>query len=102
MEKKNRKTARGGGVPQAVNVRKSNTLLFIITWLGIFCTLILAYKLEDIWDGVACILSGLMTIITSAYLTGGAHERTHTTKAGAVHNRTRSGHEKEFTENNMA
>lgn len=89
----NKKTARGGGEPQAEKARIEKNPYIIITFLGVIATLIIAYTAATVWDGIECALVGLMTFIASfSSSAGGNHEGNKTIKAGAVHDRTRSNY----------
>lgn len=94
------KKARGGGVPRAWGVK--NTLEYIIAWLGVIATLFGAYTAKDLADGIECALIGVITLLITFDILGGSHEGNKTSKRGAVHDRTRSGHEKELAENYLA
>ena len=89
----NKKTARGGGEPQAEKARIEKNPYIIISFLGVIATLIIAYTAATVWDGIECALVGLMTFIASfSSSAGGNHERNKTIKAGAVHDCTRSNY----------
>lgn len=92
MARNNRKTARGGGEPQAEKARIEKNPYIIISFLGVIATLIIAYTAATVWDGIECALVGLMTFIASFSSAGGNHEGNKTIKAGAVHDRTRSNY----------
>lgn len=94
------KKARGGGVPRAWGVK--NTLEYIIAWLGVFATLFGAYTAKDLADGIECALIGVITLLITFDILGGGNEGNQTSKRGAVHDWTRSGHEKELAENYLA